>query len=133
LAAIISFTSSRKKEKLGLLLLPCLQQKKKKKTEKKGDNTLVSSPFSFQIETQKQKKWMASSSSQAKEKKNKPQRRKKMQRREGAYLFSLASAFGMKHFSCVTTLTSGLRPKQRLARLWAKKETQESHCMFLGV
>jgi hypothetical protein len=65
-------------------------------------------------------------------KKTKTQR-KKLQRREGAYLSSLASAFGMKHFSCVTTLTSGLRPKQRLARLRAKREAQESHCMLLGV
>jgi hypothetical protein len=44
-------------------------------------------------------------------KKKKKHKEKKLQRREGAYLSSLASAFGMKHSSCVTTLTSGLRPK----------------------
>jgi hypothetical protein len=34
------------------------------------------------------------------EKKKKRHRGEKMQRREGGYLFSLASAFGMKRFSC---------------------------------
>jgi hypothetical protein len=68
-----------------------------------------------------------------KKKIKKKTQRKKLQRREGTYLSSLASAFGMKHSSCVTTLTSGLRPKQRLARLRAKREAQESHCMLLRV
>jgi hypothetical protein len=35
-------------------------------------------------------------------------KKKKLQRKEGAYLFSLAFAFGMKHSSCVTTLALGL-------------------------
>jgi len=80
------------------------------KKKKKGDITLVSSPFSFQTKTKKQKKkWMASSSSQAKgEKKNtekKDHREKKnMQRREEAYL-SPASTFGMKHSSCILLST----------------------------
>jgi hypothetical protein len=34
---------------------------------------------------------------------------------------------------CVTTLALGLQPKQGLARLWAKKEVQESHLMLLGM
>jgi hypothetical protein len=33
----------------------------------------------------------------------------------------------------VTTLTLGSRSKQALARLWAKKEAQESHLMLPGV
>jgi hypothetical protein len=33
----------------------------------------------------------------------------------------------------VTTLTLGLRPKQRVARLWAKRDTRESHHMLPGV
>jgi hypothetical protein len=33
---------------------------------------------------------------------------------------------------CVTTLTLGSRPKQGLAKVWAKNETQESHFMLMG-
>jgi hypothetical protein len=33
----------------------------------------------------------------------------------------------------VATLTLGSRPRQRLVRVWAKKEAQESHLMFTGV
>jgi hypothetical protein len=33
----------------------------------------------------------------------------------------------------VVTLALGSRPKQGLARLWAKREAQESHLMFPGV
>jgi hypothetical protein len=33
----------------------------------------------------------------------------------------------------VTTLALGSRPRQKLAEVWAKNETQESHFMFLGV
>jgi len=33
----------------------------------------------------------------------------------------------------VATLALGSRPRQRLARLWAKKEARESGCMLLGV
>jgi hypothetical protein len=60
----------------------------------------------FQIETKKRKKKVkaiesSSFSSQAKEKKNKKQKEKKMQRKEGAYLSSLAFVFGMKHFYCL--------------------------------
>jgi len=33
----------------------------------------------------------------------------------------------------VTTLTLGLRPRQRLAKVQAKRETQESHFMLLEV
>jgi hypothetical protein len=43
---------------------------------------------------------MASSSSQAKKKKKKHKEKKK-QRREGAYLSSLTSTFGMKRSSCL--------------------------------
>jgi hypothetical protein len=32
-----------------------------------------------------------------------------------------------------TTLALGSRPKQGLAKVRAKSEAQESHCMFLGV
>ncbi len=71
----------------------------------------MSSPSSLQTKTKKwKKKMMASSSSQAKEnsfKKN--NREKKMQRKEGAYLFSLASTFGMKHSSCLP-LSTFLQP-----------------------
>jgi hypothetical protein len=34
---------------------------------------------------------------------------------------------------CVTTLALGLRPRQGLARVRAKKEAQESHLMLQGV
>jgi len=33
----------------------------------------------------------------------------------------------------VTTLALGSRPRQGLARLWVKKEAQESHCLLLGM
>jgi hypothetical protein len=33
----------------------------------------------------------------------------------------------------VATLTLGLRPRQGVARLWAKRKTWESHHMFPGV
>jgi hypothetical protein len=33
----------------------------------------------------------------------------------------------------VTTLTLGSRPKQRVARVWVKNETRESHHILLGV
>jgi hypothetical protein len=33
----------------------------------------------------------------------------------------------------VVTLAFGLRPRQGLARVQAKREVQESHLMFLGV
>jgi hypothetical protein len=62
--------------------------------------------ISFQIEIRKQKKrrcpLLLFSSFQAKKKKN---IEKKMQRREGAYLSSLVSAFGMKHPSCLLLST----------------------------
>jgi hypothetical protein len=36
--------------------------------------------------------------------------------------------------SCfVTTLALGSRPRQRLAKVWAKNEAQESHFMFPGM
>ncbi len=35
--------------------------------------------------------------------------------------------------TCVATLALGSRPKQGFARLWAKKEAQESHRMLLRV
>ncbi len=34
---------------------------------------------------------------------------------------------------CVATLILGLRPRQRLAKVWAKSEFQESHFMLLGM
>jgi hypothetical protein len=34
---------------------------------------------------------------------------------------------------CVATLALGPRPRQRIARLWAKREAWGSHLMFLGV
>jgi hypothetical protein len=37
------------------------------------------------------------------------------------------------NINLVTTLALGLRPKQRLTRLWAKREAQESHFMLSGV
>jgi hypothetical protein len=33
----------------------------------------------------------------------------------------------------VATLASGLRPKQGFARVWAKKEAQESHLILPGM
>jgi len=33
----------------------------------------------------------------------------------------------------VATLTLGSRPRQGLAKVWAKSEAQESHFMLLGV
>jgi hypothetical protein len=33
----------------------------------------------------------------------------------------------------LTTLALGSQPKQRLARVWAKREAWDSHFMFLGM
>jgi hypothetical protein len=38
-----------------------------------------------------------------------------------------------KNFINVETLASGSQPKQRLARLQAKKEARKSHHMLMGV
>jgi hypothetical protein len=50
------------------------------------------------------------------------------------YLIFLAlSLLISSHTRFVATLASNLRPRQRLARLRAKKEAQESHRMLPGV
>jgi hypothetical protein len=33
----------------------------------------------------------------------------------------------------IATLTLGSQPKQRLARVWAKREAREAHLIFPGV
>jgi hypothetical protein len=38
-----------------------------------------------------------------------------------------------QHDTNVATLALSSRPRQGLARLWAKREAQRSHFMFLGV
>jgi hypothetical protein len=48
-------------------------------------------------------------------------------------LFIIAHGVAMKFNICVATLASGLRPRQGVTRLQAKKETQESLHMLPGV
>jgi hypothetical protein len=48
------------------------------------------------------------------------------------FLF-LLTTLNQTQYWYVATLTLGLQPRQGLARVWAKKEAQESHLMLLGM
>ncbi len=45
----------------------------------------------------------------------------------------LINVHKMLHVLCVVTLALGLRPRQGLAKVWAKNDAWESHFMFPGV